>query len=979
MKKSTTNKLYGALLALAALAVNAEATVTGVGTDTTTGANWRTAAALETDNEYGTDGYVIYGVNEADGVFSNPYAFDKDQTVLPAAITGVTTNTVQMWSGNGGFGTMEDPGNGNAITNTSLSVLLNSTSSTFTISRVAGTSFRLTLLAASDSSNATYNNTVDDGSGGVLQSSTHTSNGLHYHVFDISSGSSDVVVSTSVPGGATQHFSLTGLAFDNVVTLLLPVVDDSATTDHLTFIYVPVLDNDNPTGTVTLVEVVDAPASGTAVVQPDNSIRYTHTTGTPSSDSFTYRYTDDNGVSDLGTVTITLLVPPTRWVLNGDGDWNTQANWSSNSVPNAAAAAALLDSDGGNITGPVTATLNVPVTLGRLTFGHSFPYTVAGTNALTFDYTGSGAAVNVQSGDHVISAPVTLADDVTASVATGASLELSNTLAGGSDDDLAKSGAGNLVLAGDISGFTGQTTIGAGTVTLARPGDYTLTQDFGGSGRLAFTGGGRVTLAPAFPNSHGGTNLSNGGTLVVDSVNDLGATGGVAFDNGMLEVGGDITAATAGWSVAAGGGTIDVAAGFTLQSGRLTGTGAINKTGDGTWRIATGGAAAHVGAVTVTGGTLDLNANDVFGGQAESQTDLTIEADALVTNGANPTNSGYNSFRNLTLNGGELRVTGTAGPLTVGMFPSYALKNTVTAAGSSPSSITDPGSLANSAINLGNGDGTQTNFAVANATGDAAVDLSISAVLQSFNTGTGLRKTGAGTLQLTRANTYTGNTTVEEGTLILDQAFLANTADVELTTGATLQLDFAGSDTINALRIDGSPQDAGTWGRTGHPTAQHTSSLITGDGLLHVGAAPAGYTGWAEDFLPAFTNTAADLDFENDGLASGIEWVVGGDPTVNDAATFRPTFDNTSDPDDFLLTFRRRDEAAADPNTTIAVEYGSDLTGWASAQDGVGGVSIDDTTDLGGGFHEVTVTIPRTLDGASGKLFARLKVTVTTP
>lgn len=390
MKKSTTNKLYGALLApaaLAALAVNAQATVTGVGTDTTTGANWRTAAALETDNEYGTDGYVIYRINEVDGVFSNPYAFDKDQTVLPAAITGVTTNTVQMWSGTGSFGTMEDPGNGNAITNTSLSVLFNSTSSTFTISRVAGTSFRLTLLAASDSSNVTYNNTVDDGSGGVLQSSTHTSNGLHYHVFDISSGSSDVVVSTSVPNGGAQHFSLTGLAFDNVVTLLLPVVDDSATTDHLTFIDVPVLDNDNPTGTVTLVEVVDAPASGTAVVQPDNSIRYTHTTGTPSSDSFTYRYTDDNGVSDLGTVTITLLVPPTRWVLNGDGDWNTQANWSSNSVPNAAAAAALLDSDGGNITGPVTATLNVPVTLGRLTFGHSFPYTVAGTNALTFDNT----------------------------------------------------------------------------------------------------------------------------------------------------------------------------------------------------------------------------------------------------------------------------------------------------------------------------------------------------------------------------------------------------------------------------------------------------------------------------------------------------------------------------------------------------------------------------------------------------------------
>lgn len=203
-------------LAATALTGSTFAAVVAVGTDTTTGANWRTAAALETDNEYGTDGYVIYGIDAADAVFSNPYAFDKDQVVLPTGITGVTTSTVQMWSGNGNFGTMEDPGNGNVITNTPLAVLLGATSTTntFTISRDAGVSFRLTLLNASgDNANVTYNNTVDDGSGGVLQSSPHTANGLHYHVFDISAGSSDVMVTT----WAGNHFSLTGLAFDNVV------------------------------------------------------------------------------------------------------------------------------------------------------------------------------------------------------------------------------------------------------------------------------------------------------------------------------------------------------------------------------------------------------------------------------------------------------------------------------------------------------------------------------------------------------------------------------------------------------------------------------------------------------------------------------------------------------------------------------------------------------------------------------------------
>ena len=65
--KTNKNKLAGTLLALGALAIPAQATVTAVGTDITTGANWRTAAALETDNEYGTDGYVIYGIDAADG------------------------------------------------------------------------------------------------------------------------------------------------------------------------------------------------------------------------------------------------------------------------------------------------------------------------------------------------------------------------------------------------------------------------------------------------------------------------------------------------------------------------------------------------------------------------------------------------------------------------------------------------------------------------------------------------------------------------------------------------------------------------------------------------------------------------------------------------------------------------------------------------------------------------------------------------
>lgn len=58
------------------------------------------------------------------------------------------------------------------------------------------------------------------------------------------------------------------------------------------------------------------------------------------------------------------------------------------------------------------------------------------------------------------------------------------------------------------------------------------------------------------------------------------------------------------------------------------------------------------------------------------------------------------------------------------------------------------------------------------------------------------------------------------------------------------------------------------------------------------------------------------------------------------------------------------------------VEYGSDLAGWRNTADhGVtDGVTVDDSTVISGGFHEVTVSIPRSL-APGGTFFARLKIT----
>jgi autotransporter-associated beta strand protein len=140
------------------------------------------------------------------------------------------------------------------------------------------------------------------------------------------------------------------------------------------------------------------------------------------------------------------------------------------------------------------------------------------------------------------------------------------------------------------------------------------------------------------------------------------------------------------------------------------------------------------------------------------------------------------------------------------------------------------------------------------ADGAAATDLTIATRV----TNGGLTKQGAGTLALTGANTYTGDTKVEAGLLRTTSAFLADTADVYLSPGAVLDLAFAGTDTIDSLFLDGVSQAVGTWGAVGS-AAQFTSPLFTGTGLLQVTTFEAPPAPLPADFNEDGTVDAADL------------------------------------------------------------------------------------------------------------------------
>ena len=88
-------------------------------------------------------------------------------------------------------------------------------------------------------------------------------------------------------------------------------VDDSGiVTAHDTPADIYVLDNDSDVDNDALsIAGVGVPSSGNAVINPDNSIRYTPNPGTSGSDSFGYTVDDGNGGVDSATVSIEVLAP----------------------------------------------------------------------------------------------------------------------------------------------------------------------------------------------------------------------------------------------------------------------------------------------------------------------------------------------------------------------------------------------------------------------------------------------------------------------------------------------------------------------------------------------------------------------------------------------------------------------------------------------------------------------------------------------
>ncbi|HYF48890.1 MAG TPA: autotransporter-associated beta strand repeat-containing protein, partial [Planctomycetota bacterium] len=495
---------------------------------------------------------------------------------------------------------------------------------------------------------------------------------------------------------------------------------------------------------------------------------------------------------------------------------------------------------------------------GNLNYATTEALTLNGTGV------NNAGALNSLSGNNTYAGTITLGSDATIGSSTaGNTLTLSNTIslpnaayeltvlgAGNTTASnvisgagaLIKDGTGTLTLSGaSANTFTGSTTVLGGTLDLNKTaginsivgpliiGDNTaeaaretvrlLTSDqisntaavtIRNDGILDFSTFSRSdTIGALTLESGAGTGASivtGTGTLTLNANVTLNAfgTGAVAATiAGNLSLG----ASTRTFTVNDGSADPDLIVSAAI-SGTAAGAG-ITKTGDGTLQLSGTASNTYTGTTTVSTGTLQLNKtaglNAIAGplviGDGAGTDSVELLASNQIANSAAVTVStsgvlDLNNFSETLGNAASTFLTLESGAASAASVRTGT--GTLTMAGNvAVNSIGGgaTGATIDGRVALAPAVGTAVTFTVANGTADN--DLNLDAIVSGTG---GFTKAGAGTVEVTGANTYTGATTISAGTFTANNTSgsATGTGTTTIANGGTLD----GFGTVGAVIIN---------------------------------------------------------------------------------------------------------------------------------------------------------------------------------
>lgn len=318
---------------------------------------------------------------------------------------------------------------------------------------------------------------------------------------------------------------------------------------------------------------------------------------------------------------------------------------------------------------------------------------------------------------------------------------------------LVKLGANTLTLSG-ANTYSGGTTVAAGTL------DFQNTGAKPSSGTVTVSAGATLALGVA----------TSGSYFTSANVDSL-------FANALSDVSMDPTAGVG----------IDTSAGdFSYPSTALTSARRLTKLGANVLTIGVANP-SFTGPTVINQGTLKFGVNAALRANAASK----VTINGVDANGAGTTATldlnGKNGILTPTFGGpggtstSVNQLTTGAGILTTASITTDATGNPTTAASLS-------GKVALSAA---------TTITVADSAG-SAIDLDFSAVISSTTIARSITKSGAGTLSLSGANTYVGQTIIGEGVLSINSignvgGAVANSLGQPATAQATINMGAAGT------------------------------------------------------------------------------------------------------------------------------------------------------------------------------------------